>query len=290
MKYIGLVFLMALNAVLTLGAVEEVAGTRGVRVGDNGTHHWSRQLDPANPYELKLTVIARGGKFEVGTASAQSGGKETWVIETDTETKIVFVGSVPANQAEKQYVPKFNGKFQAGAGSGGVKGTTNLTWTLKGAYTVGSHIYEDSRVDNNGNPGAGDLVDSPFNGNKTIEVSVPLKVNNRANDSAAFAAATPEGTARFEYTLAGLKREAKNAKVEKNLLDPVHKDKNMVRHTLYRVYSYNKPSSIRLPTWKESGDEDVNPAAVNIWNAYVAALRVHEEGTPCNFHGLSCTT
>ena len=281
MKQILLLILIIMNSPCVLSAAEEIPGSKGVKVGTNKTHFWSRQLDPTKPYELTLTVIPIGGKFVAGSAKAQSSGNETWVVTVNTEAKAVFRGTVKSGSAEKQYTPSFSGKFKPGSGTGPGTGSSDLTWTLKGAYTVGAHIYENSFVDKAGRPDVGDQVDSKYDPNKTVQIDVPLKnANNRANFTRDLAAATPDGSGNFTSTKAGLtKADRKRSVVESGLKDPEHGDMFMKRQTVFEyIYTYAEPSSMQLPVWKQANEADVNADALAIWNAFVAALTVHEEG------------
>jgi len=148
---------------------------------------WS-DLDNTKPWELKLTVKA-GDPFKAGSASVTSAGIETWKIDKDTEALAAFTGSVPANSAQKQYKPAFNGVFKTdGTQSGKVP-----TWSVTGTFGV-LCTYAKGSTEANGNPsGTSGLTapaantTNPANLTFTVKIlrqSKPRIIPNRMKDLA----------------------------------------------------------------------------------------------------------
>lgn len=294
-----LLLLAAMLLPLSLSGGEAASETTRVsRKVPHQTVWWARHLDPAKLYELGLSVLA-GDPFEAGSASAKPGGKETWAIPENTEALARFVGSVPSGQPEKQYSPLFAGRFKntpGGAGPGPGSGPApndKAAWSVDGNYQVNKHIYETSRVDPEGNTPFTDQVDSPFAGIATYPVNVPLAGNTTGDLLDACKAPGGKGGAgSFIYKKFIPKFESRGEKpaAVNNLSDPVNSDSNMVRRSVYAIYSYKNPHSILMPDWTQfprnppapkPGDPPApqpSAAAQAQWNQFWNALLVHEKG------------
>lgn len=289
---LGALFGLTARSCLAENGPVEMTATAVVRPGSDTTRFWSGILDQSKPYVLIMDVRpVSGRKFVAGSAKVKSGGKETWVIKENSETRALFIGTVPPRQALGRYKPVFTGLFQpaqggGGGGGGGGKGggPEDLTWKVTGIYEVGNHVYENSGAVKDGNPNGKHKINPTYDGIKTYDVDVAVKdAAGNIRTMAAVSAAMPAEAGSFRFLSPLLLKPEDFTGTEKTgQKDPTHGDNNMVRYEITETFSNADKYHIEMPKWvqltAEKPADQPGPAAKKEWDQFYAALLAHEEG------------